>query len=88
MPDLSAMDPTGRFSRLAEVYAKCRPDYPPSAIEYILGRCGLEPGDTLIDVGSGTGISARQFAARGLRVLGVEPNDAMRRQAEAEPVSA
>src|SRR5207244_9435794 len=35
----------------------------------------------LVDVGSGTGISARQFARLGIRVVGIEPNDEMRNQA-------
>jgi SAM-dependent methyltransferase len=36
-----------------------------------------------VDVGCGTGISSRLFAERGIPVLGIEPNDEMRRQAEA-----
>jgi SAM-dependent methyltransferase len=35
-----------------------------------------------VDVGCGTGISSRQFAGVGLHVVGIEPNDDMRRQAE------
>jgi SAM-dependent methyltransferase len=31
----------------------------------------------VIDVGCGTGISSRQLAARGLEVIGVDPNEAM-----------
>ena len=34
------------------------------------------------DVGAGTGICSRQLAERGLRVIAVEPNDAMREQGE------
>jgi SAM-dependent methyltransferase len=83
---LSDSNPTGRFSGLAEVYAKCRPDYPAEAVDFILARCGLAPGSRLVDVGSGTGISSRLFARRGLEVTGVEPNADMRRQAEAEPL--
>ncbi len=85
MSELSRSNPTGRFSGLAELYAKCRPDYPAEAIDFILTRCGLGPGARLVDVGSGTGISARLFARRGLEVIGIEPNADMRRQAEAEP---
>ncbi|HZT80858.1 MAG TPA: class I SAM-dependent methyltransferase [Gemmataceae bacterium] len=85
MSDLSRANPTGRFSGLADSYAKYRPDYPPAAIAFVLSRCGLGPGSVLVDVGCGTGISSRLFAARGLAVLGVEPNDEMRRQAEAVP---
>ena len=86
MSPLSDANPTGRFSGLAEVYAKCRPDYPAEAVDFILARCGLAPGARLVDVGSGTGISARLFARRGLEVIGVEPNADMRRQAAAEPL--
>jgi SAM-dependent methyltransferase len=87
MSPLSDANPTGRFSGLAEVYAKCRPGYPPEAVDFILARCGLAPGARLVDLGSGTGISSRLFACRGLEVIGIEPNADMRRQAEAEPVS-
>jgi SAM-dependent methyltransferase len=85
MSDLSRLDPTGRFSGLADVYARFRPSYPDAAVDLILRECGLRPGSVLVDVGCGTGISSRLFAARGLRVLGVEPNDAMRTRAQAEP---
>ena len=36
-----------------------------------------------MDVGCGTGISSRLFAARGVPVIGVDPNDEMRGRAEA-----
>ncbi len=41
-------------------------------------RCGLDATTTLVDVGCGTGIASRLFAARGVPVIGVEPNDDMR----------
>ena len=72
-----------RFSGLAQVYNDCRPDYPNSAIVYIVMRAGLTAGDQVVDVGCGTGISTRQLAEAGLQVIGVEPNDDMRRQANA-----
>src|SRR5262245_21600195 len=87
MSDLAGMNPTGRFSGLAELYARCRPDYPAAALDFVLSRCGLAPGALLVDVGCGTGIAARLFAGRGLRVVGVEPNADMRRRAEAEPLA-
>jgi SAM-dependent methyltransferase len=74
--------PTERFTGLADVYSRHRPDYPAAAVDWILAHCGLAPGSLLVDLGCGTGISARLFAARGLSVVGVEPNDEMRRQAE------
>jgi SAM-dependent methyltransferase len=88
MSELSGSRPTERFTGLADVYAKYRPDYPEAALDFILSRCGLGSRSLLIDVGSGTGISTRLFARRGLRVLGIEPNAPMRARAEAEPLPA
>lgn len=86
MTDLPHANPTGRFSGLEELYARYRPSYPVEAIDLILRRCGLGgPGGVLADVGCGTGISSRLFAARGVPVVGIEPNEAMRRRAEQEP---
>lgn len=86
MHDPSRFNPTGRFSGLAEIYARCRPGYSDEALDFIMSRGGLRAGSLLLDVGCGTGISSRPFAARGVRVIGIEPNDDMRRLAEAEPV--
>jgi SAM-dependent methyltransferase len=85
MSDLSRQNPTGRFTGLAGLYARCRPSYPDAAVDHVVSRCGLGPGSLLVDVGCGTGISSRQLAARGVPVLGIEPNADMRAQAEAEP---
>jgi SAM-dependent methyltransferase len=86
MTDLSRMNPTERFSGLADVYARCRPDYPPSAISFVMDRCRLGPGCLVVDVGCGTGISSRLFAQRGCRIIGIEPNADMRQKAVAEAV--
>src|SRR5262245_6344278 len=84
MADLSRYNPTGRFSGLAEGYAKYRPSYPAAALDFIVTHCDLGPHALLVDVGCGTGISSRLFAERGVRVLGIDPNDEMRRQAETD----
>jgi ubiquinone/menaquinone biosynthesis C-methylase UbiE len=75
-------NPTGRFSGLAETYASFRPSYPADAIDFIVALAGLGSDSLIVDAGCGTGISSRLFAERGLRVLGVEPNDDMRSKAE------
>jgi SAM-dependent methyltransferase len=84
---LSKSDQLDRFSGLASVYARCRPSYPAAAIDFILQTCGLRSGSVLIDVGSGTGISSRLFALRGLEVVGIEPNPEMRAAAESTKVA-
>src|SRR5207247_5275522 len=73
----------GRFDGLAAGYDCFRPDYPAAVIDYLMSRCGLRPGMRFVDVGSGTGISTRLLACRGLVGIGIEPNADMRRQAEA-----
>jgi SAM-dependent methyltransferase len=73
---------TERFSGRAEHYRRYRPSYPPAAIELLETRCGLAPGAVVADVGSGTGILSEQLLGRGARVIGIEPNDAMRVAAE------
>src|SRR5687767_10433545 len=85
MGQLSDLDPTGRFTGLADLYARCRPAYPTEALDFLTERCRLKPGSVVIDVGCGTGISSRLLAVRGWHVLGIEPNAEMRRRAEAEP---
>jgi SAM-dependent methyltransferase len=85
MPDLSDYNPTTRFSGLADLYARHRPGYPDEAIDLIVEYCRLGGETPLVDVGCGTGIASRIFAARGVPVLGIEPNDEMRARAEAEP---
>src|SRR5580704_9712071 len=81
-------NPTGRFSGLADAYARHRPSYPDEAVRAIIAMAGLNRGAPLVDVGCGTGISSRLFAERGISVIGVEPNASMRRRAESTPCPA
>jgi SAM-dependent methyltransferase len=72
------MDSVSRFTDRASDYVKYRPTYPAAAIDAILEGLGLPAGIVAADVGAGTGISARLLADRGVRVLAVEPGEAMR----------
>jgi len=85
MPDPTDHNPTGRFSNRADDYAKYRPTYPSEAIDALLHGLGAPAALFAVDVGAGTGIASRLLAARGVRVLAVEPNRAMREAAEADP---
>ena len=86
MSRLSKGNPSGRFTGLADLYAQCRPSYPQAAVRLIIDRCRLGERSLMVDVGCGTGISSRLFALSGVPVLGIEPNQDMRRAAEAESV--
>jgi SAM-dependent methyltransferase len=58
----------------AERYDHARPAYPEELVERVVaGR----PRPTVLDVGCGTGIAARQLQAAGCDVLGVDPDERM-----------
>lgn len=79
---MAEADPTRRFSHRADDYARARPGYPPAVIAELERAIGFEPAWIVADVGSGTGISTRMFLDAGCRVHAVEPNAAMRAEAE------
>jgi SAM-dependent methyltransferase len=58
----------------AERYDRTRPSYPEAMVDRIVAA---SPGPDVLDVGAGTGIVTRQFAAAGCTVLGVEPDARM-----------
>jgi SAM-dependent methyltransferase len=75
----------GRFDSRAADYAAHRPGYPPAVVDVILDGLGDSSGLTAADIGAGTGISSRVLADRGVRVIAVEPNAAMRAAAGEHP---
>jgi SAM-dependent methyltransferase len=77
------MQPTERFTTRADNYARYRPGYPAAAIALLQVRCGLIPGATVADLGSGTGILTELLLECGADVFAVEPNEKMRIAAEA-----
>jgi SAM-dependent methyltransferase len=62
------------FGTDPERYDRARPEYPPALIERIVAA---SPGPDVLDVGCGTGISARQFRAAGCTVLGLDVDERM-----------
>lgn len=71
-------DTVERFSNRVENYVKYRPHYPVRIVEYLRDSFGLTRDAVIADIGCGTGISSELFLRNGNRVIGVEPNDAMR----------
>lgn len=65
------------YTSLADAYLK-RPDYADSAIDAMLSIAGVEKGDKFCDVGAGVAHLTIMLAIRGLDVVAVEPNNAMR----------
>src|SRR5215469_988283 len=75
-------DPTVRFSNRASYYENCRPAYPDSVVGALRADPGLLRDAVIVDIGSGTGLSAELFLRNGYHVFAVEPNPVMRHAAE------
>ncbi len=72
--------PTG-FGTAANDYATHRAGFPPALLERLLDfEIGL-PGQHVLDLGTGTGTLARQFAAKGCHTTGIDPDARMLEQA-------
>jgi SAM-dependent methyltransferase len=79
------MNPATRFTDRAADYAKYRPNYPADALDAMLRGLGDPTSLTAADVGAGTGISSRLLSERGVNVVAIEPNRAMRDAAVPHP---
>ncbi len=71
------------FTTKAKDYASSRPGYAPEAYE-LIRQTMLKKNARIVDVGAGTGIFAGEFLHCGYEVFCIEPNEAMRREAEAK----
>ena len=69
------------FTSKVKQYTKGRHGYAQDAVDMIVNEL-LRSGDTVADIGSGTGIFSREFIVRGFETYCVEPNDSMRSEAE------
>jgi len=71
------------LSSFAESYDHYRPRPPEALLELLTRLAGVERPALVVDLGSGTGLSARAWAGRADRVVGIEPDETMRAVAEA-----
>ncbi len=62
------------FGAVAREYDRVRPSYPDRLVDDVVTEL---PGHDVVEVGAGTGKATGLFAARGLRITCVEPDDAM-----------
>lgn len=77
-------DTIERFSNRVANYVKYRPDYPREIIAYLEANRVMTHESLIADIGCGTGLSSRLFLENCNRVIGVEPNEAMRAAARME----
>lgn len=80
--DPAPLSPTERFTNRVDDYIKYRPGYPAGIVDLLVKDCGMGPDWVVADIGSGPGNLSTIFLANGNLVIGVEPNDAMRRAGE------
>jgi SAM-dependent methyltransferase len=71
------------FDRGAAAYEAARPSYPADAVACVVGRAGIAPGRTVLDLAAGTGKLTRLLTATGADVIAVEPVEGMRVQLKA-----
>jgi SAM-dependent methyltransferase len=79
---MPAKDSTQRFSPRVENYVRYRPGYPSEILGLLKKECGLTHDSVIADIAFGTGIFTRMLLEDGNLVIGVEPNEAMRRAGE------
>ncbi|HEU4327980.1 MAG TPA: class I SAM-dependent methyltransferase [Roseiflexaceae bacterium] len=72
-----------RFNGIAALYDSYRPQPPEALPDILVQLAGGGRPDLVVDLGSGSGLSTRLWAGRAARVVGVEPGEDMRHQAEA-----
>lgn len=69
------------FGRTAEDYRRHRKGYPRRIFDRLASMGVGHPGQLVVDIGTGTGHLARGLAARGAQVTGVDPSEALMREA-------
>lgn len=75
------MESKDLFSQKGNIYAIGRPTYASQLIEYLFRKVGFNKNSIIADIGSGTGIFAKQIVDFCDTVICIEPNEDMRRVA-------
>lgn len=60
------------FDRVAELYDRARPGYPPALFDDLATLAGVGPGCRVLEIGPGTGQLTVPLAERGCTILAVE----------------
>jgi SAM-dependent methyltransferase len=76
--------PGTTFGRVADAYARTRPEYSPAAVAFAAKQLGLSDDATVLDLAAGTGKLTRALRGRFARVIAVEPDDEMRARIDGE----
>src|SRR5437660_7168405 len=74
-------DPSEIWTGKASSYDRARPTPPPALLDLLTQLIGMPHPALVVDVGSGTGLSTAIWGERAERVIGIEPNADMRKEA-------
>lgn len=66
-----------RFQSTVAYYDRYRLDYPQRLLARVAALAGLQPGDPVLDLGTGTGMLAVGFARAGMAVTALDPEPDM-----------
>ena len=69
------------FGKTAEDYGRYRAGFPEALFERLAGYGLGLPGQRVLDLGTGTGALAREFARRGCKVTGLDPAEPLLQEA-------
>lgn len=67
---MTAREPRNSFGRVAEIYERARPTYPPNLFADLLAMLPTRP--RVLEVGAGTGKATRDLLERGAAVVAIE----------------
>ena len=81
--ELPFITSTARFSNRADNYVKYSPGYPEVITSFLEQQLGLQKDARIADIGSGTGLFAEPLLQKGYKVICIEPDEQMRRAAQA-----
>jgi SAM-dependent methyltransferase len=71
------VEPGQTFNTVAASYDDQRSGYPEALFDDLLEISSLKPGHNVLEIGCGTGQATAGFAARGLRVVAIDPGAAL-----------
>src|SRR5260370_33100938 len=74
-------EPSEMWTGKASSYNRVRPTPPPALLDLLTQLIGMPHPALVVDVGSGTGLSTGIWGERAERVIGIEPNADMRKEA-------
>jgi protein-L-isoaspartate O-methyltransferase len=69
-------DKSSWYDAVASAYDRTRPRYPPEILDSMQEIADLQPGKSVLEIGSGVGIATVELARLGARIVCIEPSRA------------